>query len=298
MSDLAEQMIPADKDPLEVAVAPARKKRKAKFGFLFWFFVVWIGLTIVASIAAPWIGLQNPNNGNFSSLNQGPSTAHWFGTDDLGRDILSRVVYGSRVSLIVGFGAMFIAMVVGGTLGMVAAYRRGAVDTFVSAASYVMLAFPALVAVIAIVAFWGHDLWKITIIVGIASTPLVYRVVRAATLSYATREFVTAAKAQGASDTRILIKELLPNVLPAMISFFLIGVATVIILEGALAFLGLSVQAPTASWGNMIAESRTYLQQNPWLALFPSMAMFLFLIALNLVGDVLRQALDVQDAKL
>ena len=298
MSDLAEQMIPADKDPLEVAVAPVRKKRKAKFGFLFWFFVAWIGLTIVASIAAPWIGLQNPNNGNFSSLNQGPSTAHWFGTDDLGRDILSRVVYGSRVSLIVGFGAMFIAMLIGGTLGMVAAYRRGAVDTFVSAASYVMLAFPALVAVIAIVAFWGHELWKITIIVGIASIPLVYRVVRAATLSYATREFVTAAKAQGASDARILIKELLPNVLPAMISFFLIGVATVIILEGALAFLGLSVQAPTASWGNMIAESRTYLQQNPWLALFPSMAMFLFLIALNLVGDVLRQALDVQDAKL
>ena len=298
MSDLAEQMIPADKDPLEVAVAPVRKKRKAKFGFLFWFFVAWIGLTVVASIAAPWIGLQNPNNGDFSSLNQGPSTAHWFGTDDLGRDILSRVVYGSRVSLIVGFGAMFIAMLIGGTLGMVAAYRRGAVDTFVSAASYVMLAFPALVAVIAIVAFWGHELWKITIIVGIASIPLVYRVVRAATLSYATREFVTAAKAQGASDTRILIKELLPNVLPAMISFFLIGVATVIILEGALAFLGLSVQAPTASWGNMIAESRTYLQQNPWLALFPSMAMFLFLIALNLVGDVLRQALDVQDAKL
>ena len=298
MSDLAEQMIPADKDPLEVAVAPVRKKRKAKFGFLFWFFVAWIGLTILASIAAPWIGLQNPNNGDFSSLNQGPSTAHWFGTDDLGRDILSRVVYGSRVSLIVGFGAMFIAMLIGGTLGMVAAYRRGAVDTFVSAASYVMLAFPALVAVIAIVAFWGHELWKITIIVGIASIPLVYRVVRAATLSYATREFVTAAKAQGASDTRILIKELLPNVLPAMISFFLIGVATVIILEGALAFLGLSVQAPTASWGNMIAESRTYLQQNPWLALFPSMAMFLFLIALNLVGDVLRQALDVQDAKL
>ncbi len=298
MSELAEQMIPADKDPLEVAVAPVRKKRKTKFGFLFWFFVAWIGLTIVASIAAPWIGLQNPNNGNFSSLNQGPSTAHWFGTDDLGRDILSRVIYGSRVSLIVGFGAMFIAMLIGGTLGMVAAYRRGAVDTFVSAASYVMLAFPALVAVIAIVAFWGHELWKITIIVGIASIPLVYRVVRAATLSYATREFVTAAKAQGASDTRILIKELLPNVLPAMISFFLIGVATVIILEGALAFLGLSVQAPTASWGNMIAESRTYLQQNPWLALFPSMAMFLFLIALNLVGDVLRQALDVQDAKL
>ncbi len=298
MSDLAEQRIPADKDPLEVAVAPVRRRRKSKLGFLFWFFVVWIAIVILGSILAPWIGLQNPNNGDFSAINQGPSTAHWFGTDDLGRDILSRVIYGSRVSLIVGFGAMIIAMVVGGTLGMVAAYRRGAVDSLVSAASYVMLAFPALVAVIAIVAFWGHDLWKITIIVGIASIPLVYRVVRAATLSYATRDFVTAAKAQGASDTRILIRELLPNVLPAMISFFLIGVATVIILEGALAFLGLSVQAPTASWGNMIAESRTYLQQNPWLALFPSMAMFLFLIALNLVGDSLRQSLDVQEAKL
>ena len=298
MSDLAEQQIPADKDPLEVAVAPVRRRRKKKLGFLFWFFVVWIAIVILGSILAPWIGLQNPNNGNFSAINQGPSTAHWFGTDDLGRDILSRVVYGSRVSLIVGFGAMIIAMAVGGTLGMVAAYRRGAVDSLVSAASYVMLAFPALVAVIAIVAFWGHDLWKITIIVGIASIPLVYRVVRAATLSYATRDFVTAAKAQGSSDTRILLRELLPNVLPAMISFFLIGVATVIILEGALAFLGLSVQAPTASWGNMIAESRTYLQQNPWLALFPSMAMFLFLIALNLVGDSLRQSLDVQEAKL
>ena len=166
------------------------------------------------------------------------------------------------------------------------------------AASYVMLAFPALVAVIAIVAFWGHEIWKITIIVGIASTPLVYRVIRAATLSYATREFVTAAKAQGATDTRSWTRDLLPNVRPTVISYFLIGVATVIILEGALAFLGLSVPAPTASWGNMINESRTYLSDNPWLALFPSLAMFLFLIALNLVGDTLRQSFDVQESKL
>ena len=272
--------------------------KKKKVGVFFWIFAGWVALVVLTSILAPLLGLQDPNNANFDAINQGPTTAHLLGTDDLGRDILSRVIYGARVSLIVGFGAMTIGMIFGGTLGMVAAYRRGAVDSFVSAVSYVMLAFPALVAVIAIVAFWGHDIWKITIIVGIASIPLVYRVVRAATLSYATREFVTAAKSQGATDIRILTRELLPNVLPAIISFFLIGVASVIILEGALAFLGLSVQPPTASWGNMISESRTYLSQNPWLALFPSLAMFLFLIALNLIGDSLRQVLDVQDSKL
>ena len=275
---------------------PSRKRKP--LGKVFWISVGWIGLVFVLAIIASWIGLEDPNNGDYALINAGPSWSHPFGTDDLGRDILSRVIYGARVSLIVGFGAMAIGMTLGGTLGMIAAYRRGAVDTLVSAASYVMLAFPALVAVIAIVAFWGHEIWKITIIVGIASTPLVYRVIRAATLSYATREFVTAAKAQGATDTRILTRELLPNVLPTVISYFLIGVATVIILEGALAFLGLSVPAPTASWGNMINESRTYLSDNPWLALFPSLAMFLFLIALNLVGDTLRQSFDVQESKL
>ena len=281
-----------------LAGTPAAPKKKSALGKIFWISIIWIGLVFLLAIVASWIGLDDPNNGNFALINSSPSWSHPFGTDDLGRDILSRVIYGARVSLIVGFGAMAIGMGIGGTLGMIAAYRRGAVDTLVSAASYVMLAFPALVAVIAIVAFWGHDIWKITIIVGIASTPLVYRVVRAATLSYATREFVTAAKAQGATDTRILTRELLPNGLPTIISYFLIGVATVIILEGALAFLGLSVPAPTASWGNMINESRTYLSDNPWLALFPSMAMFLFLIALNLVGDVLRQSFDVQESKL
>lgn len=281
----------------EQVSAPKPAKKKV-ISTVAWICIGWIGLVILTSVFASFLGLGDPNNGNFAEINSSPSWSHPFGTDDLGRDILARVIYGARVSLIVGFGAMVIGMGVGGTLGMVAAYRRGAVDTLVSAFSYIMLAFPALVAVIAIVAFWGHEIWKITIVVGVASIPLVYRVVRASTLSYATREFVTAAKAQGATDSRILLRELLPNVLPTIISYFLIGVATVIILEGALAFLGLSVAAPTASWGNMINESRTYLSDNPWLALFPSLAMFLFLIALNLVGDSMRQALDVQESKL
>lgn len=288
----------ADSIPALTGSSDIAKKKRFDVGLVFWIFTLWIAITVLAAIFASLLGLQDPNQGNYDILNQGPTTAHWFGTDDLGRDIFSRVIYGARVSLTVGFGALTIGMIIGGTLGMIAAYRRGPVDIIVSSASYVMLAFPALVAVIAIVAFWGHEIWKITIIIGVASIPLVFRVVRAATLSYATRDFVTAAKSQGATDWRIVTKELFPNVLPAIISFYLIGVASVIILEGALAFLGLSVQPPTASWGNMISESRTYLSQNPWLVLFPSLAMVFFLVALNLIGDILRSTLDVQESQL
>ena len=288
----------ADSIPALTGSSDIAKKKRFDVGLVFWIFTLWIAITVLAAIFASLLGLQDPNQGNYDILNQGPTTAHWFGTDDLGRDIFSRVIYGARVSLTVGFGALTIGMIIGGTLGMIAAYRRGPVDIIVSSASYVMLAFPALVAVIAIVAFWGHEIWKITIIIGVASIPLVFRVVRAATLSYATRDFVTAAKSQGATDWRIITKELFPNVLPAIISFYLIGVASVIILEGALAFLGLRVQPPTASWGNMISESRTYLSQNPWLVLFPSLAMVFFLVALNLIGDILRSTLDVQESQL
>jgi peptide/nickel transport system permease protein len=273
-----------------------------RLGWFFWVCVGWIALTILAAIFANLLPLQNPDL-QTASINASPSAAHFFGTDDLGRDIFSRIIFGSRVSLIVGFGAMAIGLAIGGTLGMISAYRRGTVDTVVNTASYVLLAFPALVAVIAIVTFWGHSLWKITIVIGIASIPLVFRIVRAATLSYATRDFVIAARALGATDRRILVKEILPNILPTIISFSLIGIATVIVLEGSLAFLGLSIPGPTPSWGNMLNESRLGLnnipgQSNPWLVLFPALAMFLFLLAINLVGDRLRQHFDVTEVKL
>lgn len=275
---------------------------RRKLGWFFWACLGWVVLTILAAILAGVLPLQNPNL-QTSAINAGPSSAHFFGTDNLGRDIFSRVIYGARVSLIVGFGSMAIGLLIGGTLGMISAYRRGLVDTLVNAASYVLLAFPALVAVIAVVTFWGHAEWKITVIIGVASSPLIFRIVRAATMSYATRDFVTAAKALGATDRRILWRELLPNILPTVVAFALIGVATVIVLEGTLAFLGLSVPPPTPSWGNMLNESRTGLttaagQSNPWLVLFPSLAMFLFLLAVNLLGDRLRQHFDVTEVKL
>lgn len=277
-------------------------RARARLGWVFWACVGWVVLNVLAAILAGVLPLQNPE-AQSTAINAGPSAAHLFGTDDLGRDIFSRVVFGARVSLVVGFGSMAIGLAIGGTLGMVAALRRGAVDAVVNAASYVLLAFPALLAVIAIVTFWGHSLWKITVVLGVASVPIVFRIVRAATLSYASRDFVTAARALGATDRRILLRELLPNVLPTVVSFALIGVATVIVLEGSLAFLGLSVPPPTPSWGNMLNESLNGLnnipgQSNPWLVLFPSLALFLFLLALNLAGDRLRQHFDAGTVKL
>ncbi len=278
--------------------SPQGPARRSSLGWLFWLSVGWVALTILLSILANLLPLPNPNLQNYAAINQSPSWTHLLGTDDLGRDILSRTVYGSRVSLIVGFGAIAIGLGIGGTLGMVSGYRRGATDTLLNAASYVLLAFPALVAVMAIVTFWGHELWKITVVVGIASSPLAFRIVRAATLSVASREFVTAARAQGASSTRVLFREILPNILPLVVSFSLLGVAAVIVLEGSLAFLGLSVPVSTPSWGNMLNEGRNYLQVNPWLTVFPASAMFLFLLALNYVGDGLRQHFDVLEVKL
>ena len=189
--------------------------------------------------------------------NAGPGWGHLLGTDDLYRDILSRLIYGARVSLVVGFGGALIGLILGGIPAMISAYRRGRIDTALNTGSYVVLAFPAIVAVIAIVSFWGHNLWKITLIIGIFGAPLIFRVVRASTLSYATRDFVLAAKALGASDTRILAREILPNIMPTIVSFGLIAVATIIVLEGSLAFLGLSVPPPTPSWGNMLNEGST-----------------------------------------
>jgi peptide/nickel transport system permease protein len=283
------------------ALTDAPRPRRG-LGLFFWVCVGWAALTILAAIFANLLPLQSPTL-QTTAINAAPSAAHWFGTDDLGRDIFSRVIFGARVSIIVGFGGIAIGLLLGGTTGMFSAYRRGRVDSVMNAGSYVLLAFPVLVAVIAVVTFWGHALWKITIVIGIASAPLVFRVTRASTLSYAGRDFVTAARALGAGDLRILTKELLPNLVPTIVSFSLIGVASIIVLEGSLAFLGLSVTPSTPSWGNMLNESRAGLnnipgQSNPWLVLFPALAMFLFLLSINLAGDRLRQHFDVTEAKL
>jgi len=288
----------------EIAAEEAADPTRKKLGWLFWVCASFIVLVALLATFASLLPLPNPDLGNYSSVqNGGPSWSHWLGTDDLYRDILSRLIYGARISLVVGFGGALIGLVLGGIPAMYSAYRRGRVDTVLNTTSYVFLAFPAIVAVIAIVSFWGHALWKITLIIGLFAAPLIYRIVRASTLSYASRDFVLAAKALGASDTRILAREILPNIMPTIVSFGLIAVATIIVLEGSLAFLGLSVEPPTPSWGNMLNEGASLLtgakgQTNPWLVIFPATAMFLLLFCLNVVADKLRAYFDVTEIKL
>ena len=273
---------------------------KKPLGLLFWLALGWVGLVVILAIIANLLPLPNPNFQNYAAINASPSIHHLLGTDDLGRDLLSRLIYGSRVSLVVGFGAVVIGMLVGGTLGLISGYKGGRLDVSLNAGAFVLLAFPAIVAVIAIVAFWGQSLLKITIIIGVATIPLLYRVVRASSLSFANREFVIAARTMGANSTRIVFREILPNVIPAAVTFGLITVAGVIVIEGSLAFLGLSVPLPTASWGNMISEgsSNGNLSTNPYIMLWPVLAMFLLLLSINLIGDRLRQRFDIREGLL
>jgi peptide/nickel transport system permease protein len=269
-------------------------------GFLFWMAIGYLGLVVVLAIIANLLPLPNPDFQNYASVNAPPSLHHLFGTDDLGRDLLSRVIFGARVSLVVGFVSVAIGMVVGGTLGLISGYKGGRLDVSLNAGAFVLLAFPAIVAVIAIVAFWGQTLWKITIILGVATVPILYRVVRASSLSFANRDFVIAAKTMGARTSRIIFREILPNVVPVAVTFGLITVAGVIVIEGSLAFLGLSVPLPTPSWGNIIAEGASggNLQTNPYIMLWPVLTMFLLLLSINLIGDRLRQRFDIREGLL
>jgi peptide/nickel transport system permease protein len=291
--DIATAVVaPLTVDEHDTGAAPPKK-----MGVLFWICLGWLVLNVFLAVFANLLPFPNPNYQTVAT-NAGPGWGHLLGTDDLGRDILSRLIYGARVSLVIGFVSVVIGLVLGGVTGLWAGFRRGAGDTILNGLSLVLLAFPPLVAIIAIVAFWGQTEWKIILIIGIVSSPFFFRVVRASTLTYSTREFVTASRTLGATNGRILVREILPNVMPAIVSYGLIGVATVIILEGALAFLGLSVQNPTASWGNMLNEGQGILGENLWLILFPALALVTFLISLNLVADKLRQRFDVGEGML
>jgi peptide/nickel transport system permease protein len=261
----------------------------------------WVALMILLAVLASVLPLKAPNFQDYSVVNKGPSLHHLLGTDDLGRDLLSRIIYGSRVSLIIGFAPVAIGLVIGGTLGLLAGYRGGAIDNTVNALSFVILAFPALLAIIVIEAFWGkRALWKLVIIFSFVAAPQLFRVMRATTLSFANREFVVAARALGATTRRIMLRELVPNVLAAAASFALIGVAIAIVLEGSLAYLGLSVNLPTSSLGNIInaGVNNNELSIDPYIALWPSVYIFLLLTTLNLMADRLRAAFDVREGRL
>ena len=272
------------------AVSPVRKQRR--LGALFVCAVGWIAVIALAAIFANLLPIASPTDIDFLGKRALPSAQHILGNDQLGRDEFSRLIYGGRVSLTVGLLAPMIGVTIGGTLGMLAGYFRGRLETLVIGGVDVLLAFPPLVFALALTTYLGQSAFNITLVIGILGIPSYTRMSRAVTLSLSERDFVTAARALGATHARILIRELLPNVALPLVAFFLLGVAVTIVVEGALSFLGLGVPPPAPSWGSMIGEGRESLDIAPWLAFLPAGFMFLTVLSFNIVGDTLRALTD------
>ena len=272
--------------------------RLASFGLVFWLAAAWIGAIVLAAALANLLPLPSPTDMDMLERRSPPSPAHWLGTDRLGRDMLARLIHGARISLTVGVLAPLIGLLIGGALGILAGYFRGVLETVVVGAVDVLLAFPPLVLALAVTAYLGQTIANLTYIIGILSIPAFTRVARAATLSIAKREFILAARAMGATELRILVRELLPNVVLPLLAFFLLAVAVTIVVEGALSFLGLGVPPPAPSWGSMIGEGRESLETAPRIAFLPAAAMFLTVLAFNVVGDTLRVVTDPRQATL
>ncbi len=251
-----------------------------------------IVLVFVLAMLAPIIAPYDPNNINVKAILLSPSWQHWMGTDGLGRDVLSRMLYGGRISLLVGLVAVGIATAIGIVLGAIAGYYRGWVDTFIMRLVDVMLSIPSFFLILAVIAFLTPSIINVMIVIGLTSWMGVTRLVRAEFLSLSGREFVLASRTLGAKDARLIFTHLLPNSLTPIIVSSVLGVAGAVLMESGLSFLGLGVQAPQASWGNILTDGKDYIQFAWWLSLFPGLAILITVLGYNLLGEGLRDALD------
>jgi peptide/nickel transport system permease protein len=247
---------------------------------------------IFLAIFAPLIAPYDPIEQDSRAIRAAPSAQHPFGADKFGRDVFSRVLYGGRMSLPVGFIAVSITAVVGVALGLIAGYYGRAVDTVIMRWVDMMLAFPGILLAMALIAILGTSLFNLMLAVGIAAIPEYTRVVRASVLSARETEYVTAARVSGAPDRTIVLRHILPNVLPPVIVLATLGIASAIILASTLSFLGLGIKPPTPEWGNMLDEGRSMIRHQWWISFFPGLAIMLTVLAINLLGDGLRDALD------
>lgn len=258
------------------------------------------GLTIILfftilAVLAPLLPIPDPIATSWSAIRKAPSAAHWLGTDDLGRDILSRMIWGARASLMAGIFSVMIAVVIGVPFGILAGYFGGWVDLVISRITEALLAMPFLIMAIALAAFLGPSLTNAMIAIGLSAMPIFVRLTRGQVLSVKQEDYVEGARSVGLGHVDIMIRYILPNVTAPIIVQATLTVATAIIAEASLSFLGLGQQPPAASWGSMLNVAKNFLTQAPWMAMWPGAAIFLVVIGFNLLGDGLRDALDPRE---
>lgn len=307
MAETSESMTTLTAEIDEPVTAPAGRpadgvRRRRPLGLVFWLAVAFLAVLTFSAIFAEVLPLKGPAE-TFQGRNKdGPSAEFWFGNDGAGRDIFSRVIFGAQVSLMVAAVGASIALVVGGMIGMAAGYYRQRVDSYITTFADGTLVIPPLILALSLILFLDSNANRrvailIVVFVLLSIAPIA-RVVRASTLVWSEREFVLAAKTIGARNGRIMFREVLPNVAPALISYSLIVMANLIVVEGAVAFLGLSVPPPTPTWGDMINKGRTDLDSAAHISLIPAMVMFITVLALNFVGDKLQERYEPRESVL
>lgn len=276
--------------------SPSRawRKLKANKGAL-------VGLAIIAffailAIIAPLLPLPDPNATSWSTIRKAPSAAHWLGTDDIGRDILSRMIWGAQASLMAGVFSVAIAVLIGLPFGLISGYFGGWIDMIISRITEAFLAMPFLITAIALAAFLGPSLSNAMIAIGLSAMPIFVRLTRGQVLAVKTEEYIEGARSIGLRHSSIITRYILPNVFAPILVQATLTIATAIIAEASLSFLGLGQQPPAPSWGSMLNVAKNFLSQAPWMAMWPGIAIFLVVIGFNLLGDGLRDALDPREA--
>jgi peptide/nickel transport system permease protein len=276
----------AELSPARRAMLRLLRRRGAMFGLAI------VLLFVVMAVLAPFIAPYDPLATSWSAIRKAPSAEFWFGTDEIGRDVLSRVVWGARASLQAGLVSVCIALALGVPIGLLAGYAGGWVDGLISRFTDAMLAVPFLILAIALAAFLGPSLTNAMIAIGVSSTPIFIRLTRGQVLAIKVEDFVEAARAVGNPPWRIALRHILPNVLPPLIVQATLAIAAAIIAEASLSFLGLGQQPPAPSWGSMLNTAKNYVDNAPWMAIWPGLSIFLLVLSFNLLGDGLRDALD------
>jgi peptide/nickel transport system permease protein len=262
------------------------RRRGAMLGLVLVVFFVAIAL------AAPWIAPYDPLGTSWSAVRKAPSMAHWFGTDEIGRDVLSRVIWGARASLLAGLVSVAISLSIGVPVGLAAGYVGGFTDMLISRLTDAMLACPFLILAIALAAFLGPSLTNAMIAIGIAATPVFVRLTRAQVMAVKVEDYIEAARAVGNSPLRIALRHVFPNIVAPLIVQATLAIAAAVIAEASLSFLGLGQQPPAPSWGSMLNTAKNYVENAPWMAIWPGISIFLLVLSFNLLGDGVRDALD------